>query len=237
MKARNSLTAFTLIELLVVIIIIALLAAMLLPALAKAKATALQTQCKSNMKQLVLANISYATDNKGCYVYDSDTDHWANLLYGDYSRNTNILKCPSDVARGVPANQAGTGADNAVRSYVMNGWDEFYGDPSSRSGTVKETWLIHPAETIVFGEKAHSEPDFWMDYQEAGDGITNCVQHGMHGSAAPTKAGGHNNGCADGAVRYARFGVDISPVDWWLVFDTNRTSPALTTVILPQLVP
>jgi prepilin-type N-terminal cleavage/methylation domain-containing protein len=56
--------AFTLIELLVVIIIIAILAALLLPALAAAKAQGLRTQCINNQKQLSLAMLGYANDNK-----------------------------------------------------------------------------------------------------------------------------------------------------------------------------
>jgi prepilin-type N-terminal cleavage/methylation domain-containing protein/prepilin-type processing-associated H-X9-DG protein len=53
---------FTLIELLVVIAIIAILAAILFPVFAKAKEKAKQASCMSNMKQIALALIQYATD-------------------------------------------------------------------------------------------------------------------------------------------------------------------------------
>ncbi len=57
--------AFTLIELLVVISIIALLIALLLPALGKARTSMKNTNCASNLRQLVIAQHAFASDQGG----------------------------------------------------------------------------------------------------------------------------------------------------------------------------
>jgi len=60
--------AFSLIELLVVISVIALLMAILLPALALARLQAHRVVCRSNLRQLSLANTGYAVENDSYYV-------------------------------------------------------------------------------------------------------------------------------------------------------------------------
>jgi len=103
-KARP---AFTLIELLVVIAIIAVLAALLLPALARAKAAANTTACRSNARQLAICLAMYA-DEYTAYPFSVDFKRqlmWYDQLTPFYENtgrvNTNptnqnkLLLCPA----------------------------------------------------------------------------------------------------------------------------------------------
>jgi len=61
---------FTLIELLVVISIVALMVAILLPALSKARATAMDLQCKTRVRTFAFTTSMYQDDHRGWFPVD-----------------------------------------------------------------------------------------------------------------------------------------------------------------------
>lgn len=161
---------FTLIELLVVIAIIAILASIMFPVFAAVKENARQTQCASNLKQLVTAWMMYAQDydDTACmaailpnssleYDWDFTMDRTATPtrvypgLLASYTKSGMINSCPS-FKPALKYDRPYTGY--GYNTTYIGGMGILYMVSSSNKPSVTLGMIYNPSETVVFADSA-----------------------------------------------------------------------------------
>jgi len=178
--------AFTLIELLVVIGIIALLLSVLLPALGRAHSQARSVVCKSNIRQLVLANLGYSSENDDSYVLGAEDIFTANMhrwhgvraginqpfdpLRGPlvyYLDDGEVKQCPQkvDFRHGDPWEwdyEDGAGGYGYNLTYLGSQlWSE---SDKPYANSAKYTQVQNPAGTLMFADTAMAKLDQGREY-------------------------------------------------------------------------
>ena len=93
---------FTIVEILVVVSIIGLLIAILLPAIGKARDAARQTQSSGNLRNLAIANMSYASDWSNRQFTGCPDD--IGIVNGDPNVYNNTVGCMGQLLAGYDQN-------------------------------------------------------------------------------------------------------------------------------------
>ena len=213
---------------------------MLLPALARAKEAGRSIACLSNLQQLSLASRMYVDDNQGTYPPRSNVDRWSDKMYLNYGKNIKILLCPSDGLRGqTPATDGSSPSNNVAdaspRSYFINGLNDYFAQPSVMAQTqfdngymvgtwpagMRESSVLLPSDTIIFGEKITTFGDFYMDFYEGSyDGEGNDTERVNQTEHGP----GSNYAMCDGSGRFIRSPKTLTPVNLWAITAAGRTN-------------
>jgi len=228
---RAQARAFTLIELLVVIAIIAILASMLLPALARAKDSARRIPCANHLRQLAQAAKMYANDFSGYFPDRTVPNAWPER-FRDYYTDLNLLVCPNDLGRATAVKDPKYESDSAPRSYIFNGWNDYFQEMMSKTNTfqfrnvqgssMREESIDKPADTILFGEKDSKSGHFYMDFLESAEGNDNTELEQARHMGGAARGGGSNYAFADGSVRMLKFWESLRPVNQWAVTERWR---------------
>jgi prepilin-type N-terminal cleavage/methylation domain-containing protein len=239
--------AFTLIELLVVIAIIAILAAMLLPVLGRAKEAGKRTHCMNNLRQFGLALKLYTGDFGSQFPHRASKGRWPQQMYDSYGRDLKMLLCPSETTNAPYTFEADTNnfpADAAPRSYLLNGFNDYYvwmlnlppnnwptldNAMITKAAPLKEENVRYPSETVVLGEKRSDAGDYYMDiYENGGNDFSGVAEQCRHNGRGPgSQTGGSNYALADGSARFIKFPQVLSPLNLWCVGDADRTANAV----------
>jgi prepilin-type N-terminal cleavage/methylation domain-containing protein/prepilin-type processing-associated H-X9-DG protein len=120
-QTPSPLSAFTLIELLVVVSIIAILSAFSMPAIQGAITTSKSSACLSNLRQIGLATLAYASDNNHQFpaAGTGGSPEWALAIAryaSDPKQKKSIFVCPDC---DIPVQDAGS--NEVAVTYGMHG--------------------------------------------------------------------------------------------------------------------
>ncbi|MBC7288983.1 MAG: DUF1559 domain-containing protein [Armatimonadetes bacterium] len=236
---------FTLIELLVVIAIIAILAAILFPVFARAREKARQASCQSNLKQIGLAWLMYATDYDGFFVNaltpcagSESGNTWARYpVYcrlNPYVKNWQLWACPSSRPHradgsmicanwSIPHHWVNTAID---QGWVPSNFSLTYGFSEwvlSWSRPVKDAQIKRPAQFVIGGDcMGLMNNPYRIAYSQVCAAACNssyCVEDNT------VHNGGSNIVFGDGHVKWMRANQIVSSWDQpdGIYGDPNRT--------------
>ncbi len=212
----NPSNGFTLVELLVAVAIIALLIGILIPSLSRARQAAQGAVCRSNIRQLALANIGYAQENDDYYVIgapdlnSSNLKRWhgvrssANEIFDpslgplrDYlGQSGKVKECPSfskyynEAGQGAGF-EAGCGGYGYNSSYIGGRYDVFGVFSLAPFGkgcehSARTNKVTAPGSTVMFTDAA-----FLQNHQGAATPIAYSFSEPPFWQLKPGKPSSH----------------------------------------------
>ena len=225
----NSTKGFTLVELLVVIAIVAVLAVISMMVSRRMMASANETVCVANLRSLVIALNSYASDNAGVFPVseqggNKSPSNWiVALLDGEYlypkqpdsqrafvnNRGKNCFFCPAAVRVAKPL-------DGNWNTYAMNvqagGWYQSAGQaPAARLARVQ-----YPAETALVMDGCRVNGNYYVTTVGRGDWFPEMVHPPELLNKPKDPNRGANVAFVDGHTEYRK--ASLIPTDTTGVF-------------------